>query len=164
MYKNCVRSSERHMGFELLRIISMLMIVFMHEIGHGGLGVSVEVGSLPYHVYWTVYALSRVSTNCFVMITGYYMVKSRMKLSRVFRIWCEVLFYSVLTYLIAIGLEGELLSFSELIKVVTPISSEEYWFATGYVMMYLCIPLLNSIIEGIADEKNSEHCCFLCFY
>ena len=31
---------SRHAGFELLRIISMMMIVLMHGIGHGGLGTN----------------------------------------------------------------------------------------------------------------------------
>ncbi len=76
-YKN----KERDLGFELLRIISMLMIVVMHSIGHGGLGHSVEYNSLEYAIYWFIYGLGRVSTNCFVMLTGYYMVKSKIHIS-----------------------------------------------------------------------------------
>lgn len=145
---------ERDLGFELLRIISMTMIVLMHAIGHGGLGFSVPQASFSYYAYWFIYALSRVSTNCFVMITGYYMVKSKMRLSRVLRLWCEVLFYSVLTFFIAYKFGAAELSLSGIIKVFTPISSEGYWFATSYVIMYLLIPLLNGVIHGIKSQKE----------
>ena len=43
--------SERHVGFELLRIVSMAMIVMMHMIGHGGLRSSVAGGSTFYYIY-----------------------------------------------------------------------------------------------------------------
>lgn len=151
-----LKKEERHVGFELLRIVSMVMIVFMHVIGHGGLGYSVPSNTLAYHIYWLIYAFSRVSTNCFVMLTGYYMVKSRIRFSRVFRIWCEVLFYSVLTYAIAVKVGAVEIAFSEIVKVFTPISSEEYWFATGYIFLYLSIPLLNRVISGIKSKNEFQ--------
>ncbi len=39
--------SSRHAGFELLRIISMMMIVLMHGIGHGGLGTTAAPEHFP---------------------------------------------------------------------------------------------------------------------
>ena len=65
--------SSRHAGFELLRILSMMMIVLMHGIGHGGLGTTAAPGTFPYFIYWLLFMLGRVSTNCFVMLTGYFM-------------------------------------------------------------------------------------------
>ena len=73
---------SRHAGFELLRIISMMMIVLMHGIGHGGLGTTAAPGTFPYFIYWLLFMLGRVSTNCFVMLTGYFMWQSRTKASK----------------------------------------------------------------------------------
>ena len=42
--------SSRHAGFELLRILSMMMIVLMHGIGHGGLGTTAAPGTFPYFI------------------------------------------------------------------------------------------------------------------
>ena len=77
---------SRHAGFELLRILSMMMIVLMHGIGHGGLGTTAAPGTFPYFIYWLLFMLGRVSTNCFVMLTGYFMWQSKTKASRLFRI------------------------------------------------------------------------------
>lgn len=145
---------ERHAGLELLRIISMLMVVLMHEIGHGGLGKGAFDGTADYCVYWLIYALSRVATNCFIMLTGYFGINSKMRPSRLFKIWCEVLFFSGITFLIAIAVGRAVPSFSEVIKVFTPLSSGAYWFATGYAALYLCMPLLNRIIAGIRDRAE----------
>ena len=35
-----MEEQKRHSGFETMRILSMVMIVLMHSIGHGGLGLS----------------------------------------------------------------------------------------------------------------------------
>lgn len=153
-------NKERHTGFELLRIVSMIMIVLMHAIGHGGLGHSVSSNSLAYHVYWLIYDLSRVSTNCFVMLTGYFMSKSKMRPSRIFKIWCEVLVYSVLTYVISVAVGGAEISLSKVFKVFTPISSGGYWFATAYVFLCLAVPLLNRIINSIKTEKEFRRILF----
>ena len=94
--------SSRHAGFELLRILSMMMIVLMHGIGHGGLGTTAAPGTFPYFIYWLLFMLGRVSTNCFVMLTGYFMWQSKTKVSRLFRIEMQVLFYSLLTFVIGL--------------------------------------------------------------
>ena len=46
-----MEEQKRHIGFETMRILSMVMIILMHGIGHGGLGSAVcEVVSLHYPV------------------------------------------------------------------------------------------------------------------
>ena len=99
---------SRHAGFELLRIISMMMIVLMHGIGHGGLGTTAAPGTFPYFIYWLLFMLGRVSTNCFVMLTGYFMWQSKTKASRLFRIEIQVLFYSLLTFVIGLFVNSSL--------------------------------------------------------
>lgn len=151
-----IPKKERHTGFELLRIVSMTMIVLMHIIGHGGLKDAVTPNMPLYHIYWLIYALSRVSTNCFVMLSGYYMVTSKLKASRVLRIWLEVLFYSLLTYIVAVKVGCATISVTELIRAFTPITSETFWFATAYLLMYFCAPLLNRAIQGIKTKKEFQ--------
>lgn len=148
------KTRSRHAGLDLLRIVSMVMIVLMHAIGHGGLGHTVSSISVYYHIYWTIYALCRVSTNCFVMLTGYYMVNSRIRASRVLRLWFEVLFYKLITFAIACKAGYAQLSLQGIIKLFTPISSGAYWFATGYVLLYLCVPLLNRAISTIKSQSE----------
>ena len=39
-----MEEQKRHSGFETMRILSMVMIILMHGIGHGGLGSAVPQG------------------------------------------------------------------------------------------------------------------------
>lgn len=145
--------SSRHAGFELLRILSMMMIVLMHGIGHGGLGFTAAPGTFSYFIYWLLFMLGRVSTNCFVMLTGYFMWQSKTKASRLFRIEIQVLFYSLLTF--ALGLLVGSVSFSSgnLLRAVFPVTSCVYWFCSCYFMLYLAIPLLNKIIAALTRAQ-----------
>ena len=83
-----MEEQKRHSGFETMRILSMVMIVLMHGIGHGGLGSAVPQGSAAFWIYWLLFILARVSTNCFVMLSGYYLSerKGPVHVGRLFRI------------------------------------------------------------------------------
>jgi hypothetical protein len=92
-----MEEQKRHSGFETMRILSMVMIVLMHGIGHGGLGSAVPQGSAAFWIYWLLFILARVSTNCFVMLSGYYLSerKGPVHVGRLFRIGAQVWFYSM---------------------------------------------------------------------
>ncbi len=145
--------SSRHAGFELLRILSMMMIVLMHGIGHGGLGTTAAPGTFPYFIYWLLFMLGRVSTNCFVMLTGYFMWQSKTKVSRLFRIEMQVLFYSLLTFVIGLFVNSVSLSAGTLLRAVFPTTSCVYWFCSCYFILYLAIPLLNKIIASLTRAQ-----------
>ena len=72
-----MEEQKRHSGFETMRILSMVMIVLMHGIGHGGLGSAAPQGSAAFWIYWLLFILARVSTNCFVMLSGYYLSEAQ---------------------------------------------------------------------------------------
>lgn len=146
-------SSSRHAGFELLRILSMMMIVLMHGIGHGGLGATAAPGSFSYFLYWLFFMLGRVSTNCFIMLTGYFMWQSRTKASRLFRIEIQVLFYSLLTFVIGLFAGSVSLSAGNLLRAVFPVTSCVYWFCSCYFILYLSIPLLNRILAALTRAQ-----------
>lgn len=146
--------SSRHAGFELLRILSMMMIVLMHGIGHGGLGTNAAPGTFPYFIYWLLFMLGRVSTNCFVMLTGYFMWQSKTKVSRLFRIEMQVLFYSLLTFVIGLFVNSVSLSAGTLLRAVFPTTSCVYWFCSCYFILYLAIPLLNKIIASLTRAQH----------
>ncbi len=104
-----MEEQKRHSGFETMRILSMVMIVLMHGIGHGGLGSAAPQGSAAFWIYWLLFILARVSTNCFVMLSGYYLSerKGPVHVGRLFRIGAQVWFYSMLTFCVAVQGPGQ---------------------------------------------------------
>ena len=146
-----MEEQKRHSGFETMRILSMVMIVLMHGIGHGGLGSAAPQGSAAFWIYWLLFILARVSTNCFVMLSGYYLSerKGLVHVGRLFRIGAQVWFYSMLTFCIAVKAGAVSLSAVALLRALLPLTSNGYWFASAYFLMYLSVPVLNTVVQSL---------------
>ena len=146
-----MEEQKRHSGFETMRILSMVMIVLMHGIGHGGLGSAAPQGSAAFWIYWLLFILARVSTNCFVMLSGYYLSerKGAVRAGRLFRIGAQVWFYSMLTFCVAVKAGAVPLSAISLLRALLPLTSNGYWFASAYFLMYLSVPVLNTVVQSL---------------
>lgn len=146
-----MEEQKRHSGFETMRILSMVMIILMHGIGHGGLGSAAPQGSAAFWIYWLLFILARVSTNCFVMLSGYYLSerKGAVRAGRLFRIGAQVWFYSMLTFCVAVRAGAVPLSAVKLLRALLPLTSNGYWFASAYFLMYLSVPVLNAVVQSL---------------
>ena len=109
------KAKERDMNFELLRIISMILIVGSHYIVHGKILENVEIFSTNYFIAEFIRVFTRVAVNLYVLITGYYMINSKAKVKKVFNLWTIIEFYSVAILIIAI-LAGEKTGLKQIIK------------------------------------------------
>ena len=76
---------ERNMGVELFRIVSMILVVMLHVLGHGGVYARTELLSDNYKVAWFMEAFAYCSVNCYALISGYANVKSGFKFRRFVR-------------------------------------------------------------------------------
>ena len=143
----------RQANLELLRLISMIMVVTMHVINHGGMIDLAQKGTLAYYVAWTLFGVSFVSINLYILISGYFLAESRFSLWRLVKIELQVFFYAfgILALFWIFGdVEKDI---KYLVYCVTPIISDFYWFATMYVGMYLLSPLLNRLAKALTKRQ-----------
>lgn len=63
-----MEEQKRHSGFETMRILSMVMIVLMHGIGHGGLGSAAPQGSAAFWIYWLLFVPGMTGTANITML------------------------------------------------------------------------------------------------
>ncbi len=156
---------ERQLNLELLRILSMLMIVLMHLINHGGVLEWVEDGSPSYYLVWTLFGISFVAINCYVLISGYFLCESRFSFRRIAKTEGQVWFYSILLYLAAVFLFGQEIDISTLVSAVFPVLSCEYWFVTMYIGMLLLSPFVNRLLNGLSRGQFTVllGICYLLF-
>lgn len=143
----------RNKNIELLRVISMFQIGILHALGHGGVLAACEFGTLEYYVLYFIEALCMASVNVFVLISGYYMVNTTFKFSRVIKLIIQVFTYSLLNLVIVKIAIGKSCSAKDIVKSLTPLSSGVYWFATAYVIMLILSPLLNCIINKMEKRQ-----------
>ncbi len=144
----------RNASLDLLRILSMLLIILMHSIDHTGvLEASSKAGIGTFVLVRFLYMLTQISVNCYVMLSGYFLVRSRFRLKKIVEIWMEVAFYSFVIKLIFMMIGEIPFSAVALLSCFFPIFTGRYWFITIYIGMYLLSPFLNIAIRAM-DKKT----------
>ena len=152
-----LKKAERDSSFELLRIISMLSIVFFHFSTHAGFEFDLQ--SLSVSRFWCYFIeMGNYGVNIFVLISGYFLVESQSEvfnIKRVLKFWGQIFFYSVLIYIL-FGIAGiSEFSLKSFVKAVLPITFEQWWFASTYFVLYLLHPYINVFLNRL-DRKTFQ--------
>ena len=149
--------SKRLNNFEALRILAMFMVIVLHYLDKGGLLTSTGAAfTTSSYVAWLIEAFAIVAVNVYVLITGYFMCESSMKLRRLVQIVCQVLWYTLLipVVFVVLGLV-DISSFNlyDLLRFVFPVHMKHYWFVTAYVVLMLFVPFLNAGIQQMSQKQ-----------
>lgn len=151
---NTVQTQTRDANFELLRIISMIMIVVLHFIGHGKVDLSVEEKTLDWFFIYGLRYICVIAVNLYVLISGYYMVKSNFKIKKVLSLVIQVLFYSAGIYLFLVFSGYKKFLYSAFKDVLFPITTKQYWFVSAYMILYFLSPFLNKFIHAMDKVEH----------
>lgn len=148
MEKNKVRNSN----LEILRILSMILIIIHHYVVHGNFNW--ECISANKMVLEFLSLGGKLGVNCFVLITGYFMINSQISIKKIVKLVLEVVFYSISIF--AILYFGKIIKFDfKVLKYsLFPITQNAYWFATTYTLLYILIPFINKLIESLNKREH----------
>ena len=143
-------NKTRYANMDLLRILSMLMIVLFHSIIHSGVLEASEATSVSLQIWVRfTYMLTQVCVNCYVLISGYFLVQSKFRLQKLVVLWLETVFYSLIIKIIFLATGQMEFSLTSLLSCFVPILTGRYWFITIYFGMYLIFPFLNIAIKAM---------------
>lgn len=144
---------KRTLNIELLRVIAMLMVTTLHALGHGGVLEQYDFSTPGYILFWTVESLCYVAVNVFVLITGYFMITSEAKPSRLIKLYIQVEFYSLLCLLASKFIFHQPIDLKSILYTLFPFTSGTYWFVSAYAVLIALVPLLNKFIKSM-DRKQ----------
>ncbi|OUN80295.1 hypothetical protein B5G06_11810 [Flavonifractor sp. An52] len=145
---------QRNISLDVLRILIMFMIVAGHALYHGGILKTVTPFSIEYYIANFIEALLVVHVNCFVLLSGYFLSKKQFSFKRIFLLWGQMLFWSVLLFAVIFILNGsKTIDVKEVVKSFLPFTQQRYWFMTTYLLMYILVPFLNAAIEYMPKRK-----------
>lgn len=133
----------------------MLMIILLHSIDHSGLLKNLTVDSALYYYEWFLYALVQVCVNCFVLISGYFLVNARFKPEKLVALWVETVFYSLAIKIVMMATGKIPCSLSSLASCFAPVFTGRYWFVTIYFGMYLLSPFFNIAIKAMNKKQHA---------
>ena len=89
------RKTTRNQGIDLLRNLSMFMVVMLHVLGLGGLLSATQGQGLKYELLKVIHIGSMCAVNCYGLISGYVGYGSKWKISSIVTLWLQVFLYSV---------------------------------------------------------------------
>ncbi len=153
---------QRNYGVDLLRIISMLAVVTLHILGHGGM-LGVESG-VNFYVIWLLEIIALPAVNCYVLISGFTGFKGENyapKIKNIISLWCTVVFYNVIITTLFYFFGNNVVGEKALVKSVLPVITDKYWFFTAYFVMFLVSPLLNFFVHRAGKRADVATALFV---
>ena len=145
---------ERQSNIELLRIISMAMVLCLHIDG-ASLGLPElkgEISTLSSRDMWrlAVEALSIVVVNCFTLISGYFGIRLRLKTVFIYLFQC--VFYSVIIYTVVSLFISHTFTWKDWGTSWLVLTHTDLWYVPAYFLLMILSPFLN---EGF-DRLNPK--------
>jgi hypothetical protein len=155
-----MKVKNRDSNYELLRIVSMLLIVLGHVLVNGQ--VLWQSTGMISVIAKFIEAILIIHVNSFILVTGYYQCKSTFKFKKVVSLNNAVWFYRVTIILILLMLNLIDIDHVTLIKNILPIDLGFYWFINAYLLLYCLSPFLNILISKM-NGKTFRKLLFTCF-
>lgn len=134
--------AQRNINIELLRILSIFFIIAGHIYGRCGLENLSSFATIAPH-----------AVNCFVLISGYFLITAKFKFERVLRIMIETIFYTFSITLILFLFNKA--SLEDLCKSILPFAPTKfsYWFVNKYVALILLSPFIQKVCTSITKKQ-----------
>ena len=147
--------NNRNYGVDLLKIVSMFMVVVLHVLGVGGVLNGSAALSLNYEISWLLETGAYCAVNCFALASGFVMVNAVFKYHRIFVLWLQVTFISLtivcLFQIFQPGAAG--LDSYSFLRALRPISLNRYWYFTAYFAMFFFIPFFNHLLQTLSRKS-----------
>ncbi|SEA62612.1 Surface polysaccharide O-acyltransferase, integral membrane enzyme [Oribacterium sp. KHPX15] len=156
---NTSNTNTREYGIDLFRIILMMIIPMIHVIGQGGIINAAAPLSATYEMSWLLMSFFLVAVNCFVLITGFVHYEKETRFYRLFTLWIEVLFYSVIITIIFKFIYPDEIGLNNFWKSIIPTfytkgQFSRYWFFTAYAGMFLLTPFINLGLKKFNKKQD----------
>lgn len=144
----------RKSNIELLRIISMIMIIAHHIAVHSGFDFA--SGSVTLNELWILFLRigGKIGVNVFVLISGYFLINAKtLKTGKLLKLWLQIFTYSALIYGVLVICGAESFGIKALINNCLPITFSGWWFASTYFVLYLFSPYINKLLNGFSKNE-----------
>lgn len=146
---------ERNYGIDLLRLVSMFMVVILHVLGYGGALSSVEDFTLKGELLWGLEILCFGAVNMYAIISGYVGYKSSHKWSNIIYLCLQTAFFAVILTGIDLAMliqQGAEIEFKYVFLNLFP-TIKSLWYISAYFCLFFFMPLLDKLVDTV-DRKT----------
>lgn len=160
-----MKENSRNYGVDLLRVLSILMVVFIHVLNRGGIFEATKTGTASREIVMALWSVCLCAVNCYALISGYVGLYAHHRYSGLLHMWLQVVFRSFLITLIFGFFFPESVSVKVVIKSLFPVTFNGWWYFTAYFALFFLMPILNEAVEKMPRKKIlfSLAACFVLF-
>lgn len=159
-----VMKKKRESGIELLRIILMIQIVFLHISEYGGYAkMAMNLGGKTKFIYIAVWLLCRCPVPLLIVLTGYFMVGKEYSWKQILPKWnrqhLSMWFYAIVITFGYSFLQQRGIVICEEVGILTPeqktaaffpFLNRTWFFMTNYLLVLFLAPFLNRCLNGLS--------------
>lgn len=148
--------AERLSNLELLRIVSMMMVLAVHidgaSLGFPDLKGNASLATSRDAWILTVEAFTIIGVNCFTLISGYFGIKFRWKSIGAYLFQC--VFYSVGIYTLASLLTPLEFSWTKWVESWMVLTHTDLWYVPAYFFLMLLAPFINAGFSALTKTQT----------
>ncbi len=144
--RGTMEKKERDSGIELLRIIGLLLIFWMHGAS------SYRNNELSAWLCVVIETIGNVGVPIFILVSGYFGI--RLKPKKMIQLDLMLIFYCWIGLFLRF-LWGEAGAYSgeEILSYVFPVIGRNSWYFTCYFALAFLSPFLNEFVESLSRER-----------
>ena len=148
----------RERNFEVMRTWAMFSIVIYHCMCHGigsdyAFDLQQPVSLFNFTFSDFILVIGSIAVNLYVLVSGYFLINTKFKISRIIRTWVSALFYSVVITTTFLLLSLEPWSIVTLGKSFFPLSTDAYWFVSQYIGLLILSPFLAMLVRQLSYRQ-----------
>lgn len=151
--ENRVQKSSYLPGIDLAKLLVMFFMVSGHVMLYGLKATpDVEhpvIRQLVYNFLFCIFA----SLNVYALATGYLLVNSRCKYSRLVALWAQMVFTGLVMTVVLKATGLATVSFKDFTTVFRPISCNSWWYMSAYFIVAILAPFLNVGVRQLPRRK-----------
>lgn len=154
---------QRNYGIDLLRIVSMFMVVILHVLGQGGVLTNIQHLTLKGEIFWGIEIACYCAVNCYALISGYVGINSKHKYTSLISLCLQLVFYAVLitgAEIIIAQFNGNEVSLKTIIFHLLP-SLRNYWYFSAYFCLFFFMPILNYAVHKLERRVLKKVAIFI---
>lgn len=153
------KREARNTNFEILRSVSMFLIISWHFILYGIGNTKFDLSSPIETFNYTYLVLSRVissvAVNTYILITGYFLSTKTFRSVRILRTYIQMIFYAITIFLLVCIWGNNGFSLKSLLLCLK-LDQNTYWFVTNYIGLLIIAPFLSKAIQGLNQRTYNR--------
>lgn len=156
--------NERKLNIEVMRVVAMMLIVMGHYwynmVKKSGTGTPFGADHAGEFVAaQALFSLAQIGVNCFVMITGYFLIHNvRFRYRGALDVVWQTLFYSLLVCALAVPLAGVVPGLvapaaSDWLWALEPLPVHHHWFVAKYLALLAVAPFVACMARQLTRRQ-----------